>query len=168
MKIELSAWNQDDILSLTQYANNINVWNMLRDSFPYPYTQKNAEEWISLNLNANPTTNFSIKVDSEVAGAAGVLLKADIHCKNAEIGYWLGEPFWGKGIATEAVRQLASHIFSNFDINRIYAEIFSNNPASMKVLLKNGFHEEAIHQRAIFKNQHLLNAHIWVKFNPGN
>src|SRR5215472_15396719 len=134
MKIDLSAWSQDDILSLTQYANNMNVWNTLRDSFPHPYTQQNAEEWISLNLHADTITNFSIRVEGEVVGGAGLLLKSDVYRKNAEIGYWLGEPFWGKGITTEAVRQLANYIFSNFDVTRIYAEIFSNNPASMRVL----------------------------------
>jgi len=167
MKIELSSWNQDDIFFLTQYANNPNVWNTLRDSFPHPYTQKNAEEWIALNIYSNPVTNFSIRVDGIVTGAAGFILKSDVYRKNAEIGYWLGEPYWRKGIATEAIHQLVTFIFSNFDIVRIYAEVFSNNPASMKALQKNRFHEEAIHRNAITKNNLLLDAHIWVKFRPG-
>lgn len=163
MKIALQPWKEKDIPSLVQLANNFNVWITLRDSFPHPYTRKDAEGWIAFN-RPDSLTNFSITVDGSLAGGAGIVLKNDIYRKNAEIGYWIGEPFWGKGIATEAVRQLLVYTFSTFDIIRVYAEVFANNPASMKVLEKNGFEEEAIRRKAIIKNNQLLDAHVWVKF----
>jgi len=164
VKIELSEWTKQDIDGLVQYANNINVWNTLRDMFPHPYTKKDAEHWIKINESISPPQNFAIHVDGTVVGGAGVVVKEDIYRKNAEIGYWLGEPFWGKGIGTEVVRLLTQYTFSHFDVNRIYAEVFSNNPVSMKVLARNGYHEEGIHRQAIIKNNELLDAHLWVKF----
>lgn len=166
MKIELSAWKEEDISFLIQYANNFRVWETLRNSFPHPYTKKDAEEWVNSNLHNNPISNFAIKADGKTVGGAGVILKSDIYIKNAEIGYWIAEPFWGKGIATAVISQLVTYIFSNLDIIRIYAEVFSNNPASMKALAKNGFQQEAILQKSIFKNNQLLDTYIWVKFRP--
>src|SRR5580765_2775996 len=166
MKIELKAWDKTDVPALIKYANNINVWNTLRDLFPYPYTKKDAEDWIELNKVLFPAINFAIRVEGKTIGGAGVTIKDDIYRKNAEIGYWLGEPFWGKGIATQVVKQLTTYTFSNFDVIRIYAEVFSNNPISMKVLAKNGYHEEAVHRKAIIKNNQFLDAHLWVKFKP--
>jgi [ribosomal protein S5]-alanine N-acetyltransferase len=163
MKIELVKWSRRDIDGLVKYANNINVWNMLRDMFPHPYTTGDAEQWIKINESISPAENFAIHLDGTVVGGAGIILKNDIYRKNAEIGYWIGEPFWGKGIGTHVVRQLTDYAFSNFDVNRIYAEVFSNNMVSMKVLAKNGYHEEAIHRKSIIKNHQLLDAHLWVK-----
>jgi len=164
MKIELGAWEKKDIPALVKYGNNINVWNTLRDIFPHPYTEEDGEKWIKLNQFQDPPSNFAIRVDGETAGGAGLLIKQDIYRKNAEIGYWLAEPYWGKGIITEVVRQLTAYAFEHFDINRVYAEVFSNNPVSMRVLAKNGYQEEAIHRKAIFKNNEFLDAHLWVKF----
>ena len=164
MKIELGPWDKNDIPALVKYANNIKVWNTLRDLFPHPYSKKDAEEWIMLNELTHPANNFAIRVDGKMVGGAGIIIKDDIYRKNAEIGYWLGEPFWGKGIATVVVAQLTSYAFANFDVIRIYAEVFSNNPVSMKVLEKNGYKQESIHRKAIFKNNQFLDAHLWVKF----
>ncbi len=167
MKIELCEWKKADIPELVKHANNINVWNTLRDFFPHPYTKHDAEEWIKLNELVHPANNFAIHVDKETVGGAGVVVKDDIYRKNAEIGYWLGEAFWGRGITTVVVEKLTAYTFENFDVLRIYAEIFSNNPVSMKVLAKNGYHEEAVHKKAIIKNNQLLDAHLWVKFRSG-
>ena len=166
MRIELGTWQEKDIPALVKYGNNIKVWNTLRDIFPNPYTNTDAEKWIKLNELTSPAVNFAIRVDDEAIGAAGILVKADIYRYNAEIGYWIGEPFWGKGIMTEVVRQLTEYTFAHFHVNRIYAEVFSNNPVSMKVLEKNGYHQEAIHRKAIAKNNEFLDAHLWVKFKP--
>jgi len=164
MKIKLGGGDKNDIPALAKYANNMKVWKTLKDIFPHPYTIKDAGEWIILNKHVRPATNFAIRVDGKMAGGTVVIIKDDIYCKNAEIDYWLGEPFWGKGIATEVVAQLTSYAFANFDVIRIYAAVFSNNPVSMKVLEKNGYKEESIHQKAIFKNNQLSDAHLWVKF----
>jgi ribosomal-protein-alanine N-acetyltransferase len=167
MKTDLGAWDRTDIPALIKYANNIKVWNKLRDIFPHPYTMKDAEEWIKINEFIYPPKNFAIRIGANTIGGAGVIIKDDIYRKNAEIGYWLAEPFWGKGIATIVVEKLTAYTFANFDVVRIYAEVFSNNPVSMKVLSKNGYHEEAIHRKAIIKNNQFLDAHLWVKFKPG-
>ncbi|MBS1597088.1 MAG: GNAT family N-acetyltransferase [Bacteroidetes bacterium] len=166
MKIELGTWGKEDIPGLVKYANDIKIWNTLRDIFPHPYTKTDADQWIALNELISPPHNFAIRVDGETIGGAGVTLKNDVYKKNAEIGYWIAEPFWGKGIATKVVSLLTIHAFANFDINRIYAEVFSNNPVSMKVLKKNGYHEEAVHRKAIIKNNQFLDAHLWVRFKP--
>jgi ribosomal-protein-alanine N-acetyltransferase len=167
MKVEIRAWKKADAFSLAAAANNANISNMMRDGFPFRYTKKDADEWILLNEDKEPVTNFAVVVDNQFAGAIGFLQKENIYRKNAEIGYWLGEPFWNKGIATEAVRQLVTYIFSEFQVDRVYAEVFSNNPASMKVLEKNGFHLEAVHKKSIIKNNQVLDDYWWVKFRKG-
>jgi RimJ/RimL family protein N-acetyltransferase len=87
-----------------------------------------------------------------------------VYRKTAEIGYWIAEPYWGRGIATEAVRLLKHYAFASFDILRLQAEVFQHNTASMRVLQKNGFMQEAIHHRAVIKNGVLMNNHLWVCF----
>jgi ribosomal-protein-alanine N-acetyltransferase len=136
MKVEIRPWNKEDVDELATAANNPKISMTLRDGFPFPYTKKDARDWIRLNENKKPITNFAIDVDGKIAGGIGFLGKENIYRKNAEIGSWLAELFWNKGIATEAVRPLTNYIFSSFDIDRLEAEVFSNNPASMKVLEK--------------------------------
>ncbi len=167
MKIELCAWKPADIHALARHANNKHVWNTLRNSFPHPYTIKDAQQWVAIHQHASPVTHFAIHADGNLAGGTGLSLKEDIYRKTAEIGYWIAEPFWGKGIATVAVDLLVGYTLSNFDVIRLYAEVFANNPASMKVLQKNGFHLECVCRKAIFKNDQLFDAQIWVKFRPG-
>src|ERR1022692_1614963 len=167
MKIQIRAWEKADANSLMRAANHADISKTLRDGFPFPYTEKDADEWILLNKDKEPLTNFAIIGDNTVAGGIGFVLKGNIYRKNAEIGYWLGVPFWNKGIAIDAVRLLVDHIFSKHGIDRVYAEVFSNNPASMKVLEKNGFHLEAVHKKSIIKNNQVLDDYMWVKFREG-
>ncbi|HVM87351.1 MAG TPA: GNAT family protein [Puia sp.] len=164
MEIQIRPWENEDTDALTFAANNTNIGATLRDGFPFPYTIKDAEQWISANIDKDPITNFAILANGQIAGGTGFLLKDNIYRKNAEIGYWLAEPFWNKGITTEAVRLLTNHIFTGFDIDRIYAEVFSNNPSSMKVLEKNSFHLDALHRKSIIKNNQVLDMYHWVKF----
>lgn len=164
MKIEIRPWRKDDAKQFAIAASKQKVSNMLRDGFPFPYTEKDAEEWILLNENKEPAINFAVITNGQVIGGVGFLQKENIYRKTAEIGYWLDESFWNKGITTEALRLLVDYIFSELDIDRIYAEVFSINPASMKVVEKNGFHLEAVHRKAIIKNNQVLDAHVWVKF----
>lgn len=164
MKIELHPWKAENIPSLVFLADNAKLALTMRDHFPYPYTIHDAEHWIHSNLLINPPTNFAVFADGQFAGGAGVEVKADVHRKSVEIGYWLGEAFWGKGIGSLVIAALVRHVFSNYDVYKIYAEVFSNNPASMRALEKNGFHLEAILKKAIFKNNQLLDAYLWVIF----
>lgn len=167
MKIEIRAWKTADSNSLVKAANHADISKTLRDGFPFPYTEKDADAGISLCKDKAPITTFAIVAENIVAGSIGFVLKDNIYRKNAEIGYWLGKPFWNKEIATEAVRQIVYHIFSRHDIARVYAEVFSNNPASMKVLEKNGFQLEAVHKKSIIKNNEMLDDYCWVKFSEG-
>jgi len=163
MKIVLRPWKKEDISLLTGIANNINVWNNVRDRLPHPYTEKDAQEWIDFTLFKQPLTHFAIEADSLLVGSIGFLLKEDVYSKNIEIGYFIGENYWGKGIATEAIKQLLNLLIANYDVVRIYADVFENNKASMRVLEKNGFHLEAIHKKAVYKNKVFMDEYVWVK-----
>lgn len=164
MKIILREWKKEDIQPLVVLANNKKIADNMRDLFPSPYTMKDAKEWITLNLNRKPPTNFVIEADGELAGGCGIRIKEDVYKYSGEIGYWIGEPYWGKGIATIAISLLMDKIISEFPfLIRIYAEIFENNKASMRVLEKNSFYLESIRKNAVIKNNITLNDHVWVK-----
>jgi [ribosomal protein S5]-alanine N-acetyltransferase len=149
---ELREWNESDVKSLVEHANNYNVWINLKDLFPHPYTEDDAREWIRVCNSFDVNTNFAIVINSKAAGGIGVHFFEDVYKYSAEIGYWLGEKYWGKGIATEAVGRMISFVFENFDINRIFARVFDWNLASMKVLENNGFQSEARLRKQVFKD----------------
>ena len=163
MNIILRKWKLNDIPSLVKYLNNIKIWNNVRDRMPSPYTQKDAEEFISKQKIIDPNVNFAIVYNNEVTGGISILLKEDVSRIGAEIGYWLAEPFWGKGITTAAIGQLADYAFKNFAIERLYAEVYEHNKASMRTLEKNGFYLESIRKKAVIKNNVVMNDHVYVK-----
>lgn len=151
MKVTLDYWHEKYIPNLLLYANNEKITDNVRDRFPSPYTEEDARAWVALNKDLRPALNMVILAEGRMAGAIGISVKDDIHRKNAEIGYWVGEPFWGKGIATEAVRLMVSYTFRNFDVTRIYGSTFHSNIASQRVLEKNEFIREARLKNALFK-----------------
>jgi ribosomal-protein-alanine N-acetyltransferase len=161
--IVLRPWQKQDAQELAAVANNRNIWNNVRDALPSPYTVMDALQWISHVNNQNPPINFAIVCNGKVTGSIGCTTKEDIARKTIEIGYFVGEPYWGKGIATEAIKQLLDFIHTRLDIARIEAHVFAANTSSMKVLRKNGFHLEAINRKAAFKNNELIDDHVWVK-----
>lgn len=163
IEIELRRWQKQDAQALAAIANNRNIWNSVRDFFPSPYTVMDALQWIGKTATENPPLNFAIVVQGQIVGGAGCILKEDVYRKNIEIGYFIGEPFWGKGIATEACRLICQYIQQQMDILRIEACTFQHNKASMRVLQKNGFHLESIRQKAVTKNNQLLDEYCWVK-----
>src|SRR5882672_532589 len=124
------SFRPDDAPSLARHANNRRIWINLRDQFPYPYSLADAERWIREAAGLEPQTHFAIAVDGAAAGAIGLNLKKDVRRRSAEIGYWLGEEFWGRGIATEAVRAVTADTFARFDLVRLYAGVFERNHAS--------------------------------------
>jgi RimJ/RimL family protein N-acetyltransferase len=166
MAVIIRKWTEEDIPSLVKYANNINVWNNLRNAFPHPYTEEHAQSWIKSALIEEPTINFAIDFDGEAIGGIGLIFNKDVYVLSAEIGYWIAEPFWGKGIATEAIRQMMEYSFYYFDIVRIYAEVFENNKSSMRALEKNGFYLEGVRRKSVFKNEVLMDDYIWVRLRP--
>jgi RimJ/RimL family protein N-acetyltransferase len=162
--VSLRTWQRQDAQQLAAIANNKNVWNYVRNRLPNPYTVTDALQWIAHCQTQKPTENFAIVYNGSIAGSIGCTPKEDVYKKTIEIGYFVGEEFWGKGIATEALKQLLQYIPQHFSIIRIYAETFSYNKASMKVLQKNNFYLEAIHRNAVVKNHSLCDAYIWAKF----
>lgn len=150
LRFTLRKFRETDLESIVKYADNHNVAKYLTNQFPHPYSKENGKAYLSIAIG-DPGI-FAIDVDGEAVGCIGIFLQSDIHAKNAELGYWLGEPFWGKGIITRAIRELTAYGFRTFDINRIFARPFSVNKASQKVLEKSGFTFEARLKDAIYKN----------------
>jgi len=149
-----------DAASMAKHANNYNVWRNLRDYFPHPYKPEDAAAFIRMNEDLDDAlTNFCIDVKGACAGVIGFVPQPDVYARSADFGYWLGEPFWGKGIMTEAASQTAAFIFRRFDIVRLYAGVFDWNRASMRVLEKAGFEKECVFEDAIYKDGQLISEH---------
>jgi RimJ/RimL family protein N-acetyltransferase len=164
MNVVLREWKKSDAAALAKIANNRKIWDNVRDRLPYPYTKKDAKEWLALvKKQKEPPTTFCVEADGELAGSIGITLKEDVFRKTAEIGYFVGEEYWGKGIATEAIRQMVDYIQKKFDVIRIYAEVFEFNKGSMKALEKNGFYLECIRKKAAIKNDVIVDDYVWVK-----
>jgi RimJ/RimL family protein N-acetyltransferase len=149
---QIRSWRPGDAVALARYADNRKVWINLRDSFPHPYTRKDARDWIRQAKEQNPETQFAIASTEEAIGGIGLLLQYDIYRRAAEVGYWLGEPFWGRGIATKALRALTEYAFAQFDLARLFATVFEWNPASARVLEKAGYQCEGRLRRAVTKD----------------
>lgn len=157
MDFELREWTLQDIPSLAQYANNENIARWLRDAYPYPYTQKDAENYISSCLNAPKDKQLcrAIAVDGTAVGSIGVFRGLDIYRRSAELGYWLAEEFWGKGIMTAAAKLICAEAFLKLDLVRIHAEPFFDNAGSRKVLENAGFVLEGVMKNGVFKRGQL-------------
>ena len=160
----LRDWSTNDAVSLVKYADNPRIACHLRDAFPSPYTKKDADRFIALATGPGRHLYLAIDIGGEAVGGIGVSPLDDVKRRTAEIGYWLAEPFWGRGIATAAVRALVPVAFETTGIVRLEAGIFSDNPASMRVLEKCGFLREAIHKKAVTKNGRLLDEVLYVRF----
>jgi RimJ/RimL family protein N-acetyltransferase len=152
-RLVLRPWSRGDEAALCQYANNWNVARNLPDSVPHPYTIDDAHRWIAANLPADgPVLVFAITLSGEPIGDIRLVPKADVYRCCAELGYWLGEPLWGHGFATEAVGAIVQYAFAALpDITTIQARHFAANPASGKVLRKCGFHLDGWLRQAAVK-----------------
>lgn len=162
MNFTLRKWNADDVDSMTKHANNYNVAKFLTDQFPYPYFRKDAERYLTLIEGQDPTLVFAISVDGEAVGSIGIFPQSDIHAKNAEMGYWLAEEYWGHGIMAEAIRQMVEYGFDTFDITRIFARPFGTNARSQRVLEKAGFVQEARFEKALYKNGEFIDEVVYA------
>ena len=163
MYISLRPWTIADASILTTYFNNINIWKNLRDYIPHPYILKDAEEFITGQAAIDPALNLAILNAQEIVGGIGIILQEDVYKMNVELGYWIAEPFWGQGIATIAVGLMTEYVFNTFAINRVVAEVFDYNKASMRVLEKNGYYLESVRRKGILKNDLLADDFVWVK-----
>ena len=122
-------WMGEDARSIARYANNRKIAMWLRDRFPSPYTEADARTFLAAVFRQNPRTVFAIATQGEAIGGIGLEFRDDVHRFTAELGYWLGEPFWGRGIMTEAIRQFTSWAFEHLEVHRIYAAVFDGNDA---------------------------------------
>ena len=167
MKIALTKsiirdWRVADAASLVRHANNRKIWINLRDSFPYPYRLSDAHQWISSAAFASPVTDFAIEIDCAAAGGIGLRLREDVFRRSAEIGYWLGEEYWGRGVVTEAVAAMTEYAFSAFGLLRVYAGVFAWNPASMRVLEKAGYRLEGVMRKGAVKDGRTVDEYIYA------
>ncbi len=165
-KVKLRKLNIADKTILAKLLNNKNIWDNLRNRIPYPYEEKDAEMFIRLIEKDKFQRIFAIEFSKKFCGVIGLMLMQDVYEKSAELGYWIGEPFWGKGIATESVRLITDYGFNKLNLLRIYAGVFEYNIASMKVLEKNGFLKEGVFKKAVFKNGEICDEHRYYKLNP--
>ena len=159
----IRPWQLDDADSLVKHANNRKIWLALRDRFPHPYSVDDAHEFLLTSVTEQRVTNFCIEVDGAAAGGIGFRLGQDVHRCTAEVGYWLGESFWGLGVMSEAVAAFADFCFTNFPLRRVYAEPFANNPASARILEKAGFVFEGRLKSNVVKNGQLLDSLLYAK-----
>ena len=155
----LRQWQESDIPALAKYLNNKKIWDNCRDSLPYPYTSKDAALFIQYVKSQNIQNNYCIEINTEAAGNISFDRSTDVERFNAEIGYWIAEPFWNKGIMTQALRQAVRNYFSQTDVVRIFAKIYAGNFASIRVLEKAGFQKTGIQHNACFKNGRFLDCH---------
>jgi len=161
--IKLRPLKIADKFQLAQLANNKKIYDNVRDHFPYPYNEDDAKAFITSTIAEDPKQNFGIAYEGNICGAIGLILQKDVYRKSAEMGYWVGEPYWGKGFATKAVELITEYGFDKLNLLRIYAGVFDFNIASMKVLEKNGFKKEGIFRDAVLKNGRICDEHRYYK-----
>jgi ribosomal-protein-alanine N-acetyltransferase len=169
MNCQIRQWNIEDAQDLAIALSNPHVQKNLRDGLPYPYTKQDAIEYIQATLSADPYTTFSfaIVVDEHVVGSIGIFRQDNIHSHTAELGYYLNENYWGQGIMSEAVRQATQYIFSYTDIIRIFAEPFSHNVGSCRVLEKTGFHFEGLLEKNAIKDGQVYDMKMYALIKAG-
>ena len=138
--------------ALVKYADNRNIWLNLKDRFPNPYREADAQKWIERASAQQSELTYAIASNEEAIGGIGLQLQHDVHRRSAEIGYWLGEPFWGQGIATKALAALTEYAFVNLGLIRLYASVFEWNPASARVLEKAGYTYEGRLRKSVTKD----------------
>ena len=163
MKCRIRKWELSDAKDLAAALSNKKVQDNLRDGLPYPYTEQDGKEFISAMLSADEseTFAFAITVDNMVIGSIGIFRQGNIHSQTAELGYYIAEEYWGKGIMTEAVKQICEYVFAKSDIIRIYAEPFAYNIASCRVLEKVGFQYEGTLRSNAVKNGKVIDMEMY-------
>ena len=165
MPVKIRNWQIEDAKDLAAALNNKKILNNLRDGLPYPYTKKDAADYINAMLKADPNGTFAyaIIVDGKAVGSIGAFRQENIHARTAQLGYYLAEEYWGKGIMTQAVKQLCDKLFAQTDLLRIFAEPFACNIGSRRVLEKAGFQLEGILKKNAVKNGKVLDMALYAR-----
>jgi len=164
MEMKLRRWALEDAEELAKALNNKRIQENLRDGLPYPYTVKDAEEYIieMLNSDCESVFPFAITVQDKAVGSIAVMRRDNIHRLIGELGYYVAESYWGKGIATLAIRDITDYVFANTDIIRIYAEPFAYNAASCRALEKAGYFLEGTLRKNAIKNGKILDMKLYA------
>ena len=162
MDFKLRPWRPEDLDSLVRFADNFDIAKFMTDRFPHPYTAETGRAFIEMASKENPPNILAIEVGGEAAGGIGLHPQTDIYCKNAEMGYWLAEPYRRRGIISRAIVQMAEYGFKNWDIDRIFARPFGTNIGSQRALEKAGFTLEGRFEKTFFKNGAYLDELIYA------
>lgn len=166
--VVLRRLNLNDKINLLRLANNKKIWDNLRDYMPYPYSESDAFFFIELTTNEEPALTFGIEYKGELCGIIGLIPQKDVYRKTAEIGYWLGEAYWGRGIASIALKLLTHYGLHTLNFARLHTGVFEHNVASMKVLEKNAYHKDGIFKKCVLKNGQLLDEHRYAIIHPNS
>ena len=163
--VTIRPWEWSDAKRLATLINNKNIWDNVRDILPHPYTLTDAESFLQHSISAKTPTNFAVLLNGELVGGIGFIPKEDVYKLNAEIGYWIAQDYWGRGIATAAIGAMINTIRElSPQTIRVYAEIFAHNIGSMRALEKNGFVLESVRKKNVVKNGIIMDDHVYVLF----
>jgi RimJ/RimL family protein N-acetyltransferase len=161
--LHIRPWRRSDLNALLRYASNAKIAANLRDQFPHPYTRRDALDYLNYVRDMEVPMAFALEYAGVAIGGIGFKLGVDISRLSVEMGYWLGEPFWGRGIATRAVRASSEWAFDSYKVIRVFATVFAHNTASIRVLEKSGFAREGILRRSAIKNGEILDQIMYAK-----
>ena len=159
----IRSFRPDDAPALAKYTNNRKIWLNLRDAFPHPYKLEHAASWIRMAGRQYPEVSFAIAAADEVIGGIGLGLQTDVNYRSSEIGYWIGEPFWGRGIATAALCGLTDYAFAHYNLIRLFAYVFEWNPASVRVLEKAGYAYEGRLRKSATKDGQTVDQLLYAR-----
>lgn len=164
MEFKLRDWKLSDAESIVPLANNEKIAGNLRNTFPYPYTLDDAHLFItkSIHQHKRKQINKAIEIEGAASGSISLLMQEDVSCKSGELGFWLGEPFWGQGIMAQAITQMCETGLDDLEMVRIYARPFAQNIAARKTLGKVGFQLEGIFKNSIYKNGKVLDSCMYA------
>lgn len=166
IRCAIRPWRESDAASLVEQANNISVAKNLRDRFPHPYTRKDARDFLKFAAASPDPSNLAIEVDGLAVGAIGYVPGTDVERFGAEVGYWLGEAYWGRGIASEAVLLVTDHAFTSLNLLRLFALPFADNLASVRVLEKAGYVREGLLRSSCVKFGRPRDQLLYARVNP--
>jgi RimJ/RimL family protein N-acetyltransferase len=162
----LRPWRREDIPALARSANNWNIARNLRDRFPHPYTERDARAFVHASLSARPPLSFAIVVGGEAGGGIGISPGSDVERFSAEVGYWLAEPLWGRGITSEALTLVSEYAFRECNLLRLFALPFADNVSSIRVLEKAGYVREGVLRASAVKEGVARDQALFARVNP--
>lgn len=158
--VALRKPDPQDVAPMARLANNRKIWDNLRDVMPHPYAEQDAEDFIA-HAEEGDDYIYSIIYKNDFCGVASLVPRTDVHRYSMEIGYWLGEPFWSKGIMTKVIHLLLDFAREELEMKRVFAGVFEYNQASMSLLEKCGFEKEGTLRKAIYKNGQFWDEHCY-------